>query len=73
MEEVLVVCGTGFAMSAYEMQTSAPALPMDAVLAALAASLAAQIASGRRIGFGFCLRSVQAQAAAKLLLGGLRH
>ena len=42
MEEVLVVCGTGFAMSAYEMQTSAPALPMDAALAALAASLAAQ-------------------------------
>ena len=42
MEEVLAVCGTGFAMSAYEMQTSAPALPMDAALAALAASLAAQ-------------------------------
>jgi hypothetical protein len=42
MEEVLAVCGTGFAMSANEMQTSAPALPMDAALAALAASLAAQ-------------------------------
>ena len=42
MGEVLAVCGTGFAMSAYEIQTSAPALPMDATLAALAASLAAQ-------------------------------
>jgi len=42
MGEVLAVCGTGFAMSAYEIQTIAPALPMDATLAALAASLAAQ-------------------------------
>lgn len=42
MAEVLAVCGTVFAMSAYEMQTSAPALPMDAALVALEASLATQ-------------------------------
>jgi len=42
MAEVLAVCGTGLAKRTDEMQTSAPALPMDAALVALAASLAHQ-------------------------------
>jgi hypothetical protein len=63
MEEVLVVCGTGFAMSAYEMQTSAPALPIDAVLAALAASLAAQFRPDEAQRVLACFENPQALAA----------
>jgi len=42
MAEVLAVCSTGLAKRTDEMQTGAPALPMDAALVALEASLAAQ-------------------------------